>query len=310
MAEITRNAGVDFGRVIAFAAIVVLHSYPNFGPSEFTILAWDQLPRFAVPFFFISSGYFLWPKIDDPKIVRRGATRSMYVFIFWVILYNLRAPENLLPTAWFDTFRMGGQGFHLWFLTALAIAIVAAYALVSYIGIKVACAVAAVCFFMSVLSGAYGVYIPILSEIGNRNGLFFGFPFLVMGMAFAKYGQKPRASISFAIFALGAALLLAESYLIRGADLTKAGDLFFSTAIFGAGSFLFFSGLDGPITKLVGSFGPIVLGAYAIHVFFLWFLDGYSGVAGWITFISLTFICAMASSLVLSRTPFIRRFVS
>ncbi|SHG78783.1 Surface polysaccharide O-acyltransferase, integral membrane enzyme [Kaistia soli DSM 19436] len=310
--NLTRQSGIEAGRVIAFLAIVFLHSYPNIDPSPATLLLWDQLPRFAVPFFFITSGYFLWPRVNSLARVCRIVLRILIIFLFWVIAYNLTSPENLVPRGWWNTFLGGGVGFQLWFLSALAIAVLLSWALVRIFGLSIAVLCGAALFVIGTLIGPYHIPLgfPTFGFI-VRSGPFFGFPFVALGMLFARCNVQVRPILGLSIFIFGAAAQVIECYEVRGIDLGQSGDFFFSTAIYGAGAFLFFSSLEGKAATSIGRFGKYVLGAYVIHVaIILWLVkSGYYGVIGWLAFVALTFIYSMTFSVVASKVPIIKRLV-
>ena len=65
-----RIRSVDVFRVLAIAAVIALHTAPHAGPdavgSRFDArTVWDQLERFAVPLFFMLSGYFWAGRCQD-----------------------------------------------------------------------------------------------------------------------------------------------------------------------------------------------------------------------------------------------------
>ena len=58
-----RIQSVDVFRVLAIAAVIALHTAPHTGPDAVGLrvdvrTVFDQLERFAVPLFFMLSGYF------------------------------------------------------------------------------------------------------------------------------------------------------------------------------------------------------------------------------------------------------------
>lgn len=308
--ETVRNWGIDAGRVVALLSIVALHSYPNFEPTPMVLVLWDQLPRFGVPFFFISSGYFLWPKVSSASAVTKSVSRVLGVFVFWVVVYNLSSPQNLAPTSWLSTFLGAGDGYHLWFLSALAVAIVLSSLLVNTLGLPITCVIAASLFVIGTSAVAYDS--PLWTfHFGIRNGFYFGFPFVVMGMAIANWGLKLSPKAAAICFVIAASSQVAESIFARGLGIGKPGDFFFSTSLYGLSSFLLFSALTGPVTLWVGSLGKYVLGAFAVHVFFLWKLSegGYYGILGWGAFITLTFVYSMAFAAIARQIPIIKRVV-
>ncbi|WP_430871731.1 acyltransferase family protein, partial [Escherichia coli] len=50
-----RNYAIDFIKFFAILAVVIIHTFPSNDQLGYFVL--DNLSRFAVPFFFVASGY-------------------------------------------------------------------------------------------------------------------------------------------------------------------------------------------------------------------------------------------------------------
>ena len=87
-----RHIGIDAGRVIAFFAVVFIHAMgasASDGSSITPETILSFLGRFAVPFYFLSAGYFLVRKVDRPFHAIWGiALRLVPVFVFWALFYR------------------------------------------------------------------------------------------------------------------------------------------------------------------------------------------------------------------------------
>ena len=94
--------GVDILKFIMAIFVVAIHTYPN--PfkdgihNDNNILdidqIWDIIVRFAVPYFFIASGFFLFLKLKKEsdnllrqKIVLSFGKRIMRLYIYWTIIF-------------------------------------------------------------------------------------------------------------------------------------------------------------------------------------------------------------------------------
>jgi peptidoglycan/LPS O-acetylase OafA/YrhL len=82
--------------------------------------------RWAVPFFFIVSGYFLAQRLADPKRadLRPTLYRLVWLFALWNILYMplvlaSHEPKEILRRLLFPSFIYIGESFHLWFPSSL-----------------------------------------------------------------------------------------------------------------------------------------------------------------------------------------------
>jgi fucose 4-O-acetylase-like acetyltransferase len=147
-----RLAAVDSMRVLAIFAVIVIHVAPfSHGTPPARIgLTWNlptivnQLARFAVPCFFVLSGYFWARRTTDPNrrwpVTRQMLQRLGLLFVGWSLIYTLPWESGRLlrdwPASygdilarnvrWISTHKtlvlLQGTETHLWFLVALACA--------------------------------------------------------------------------------------------------------------------------------------------------------------------------------------------
>jgi surface polysaccharide O-acyltransferase-like enzyme len=91
-----RIESVDVIRVIGILAVMGLHTSVCFGPNECgrflnTAALFNQVERFAVPFFFMVSGYFWANKCRDQSDFWLRAVgmskRILQIFVAWGLLY-------------------------------------------------------------------------------------------------------------------------------------------------------------------------------------------------------------------------------
>lgn len=124
-----RLAGVDAMRLMAFVAVCFVHTARWGRPLDRPADAVDGLTlicRFAVPFFFLASGYFSAGRAAaTPRLLKRIAM----IFAAWGTLYIALTPGGLvrLLDPRFDLLTLidGGPGYHLWFLPALVVGLIA-----------------------------------------------------------------------------------------------------------------------------------------------------------------------------------------
>ena len=98
-----RIASIDAFRSIAMLAVIVIHTQP-FWAERFVIGEWpaliiNQLARFAVPFFFVVSGFFLARSVTPPRsefiVIKKQAYRIALVLLFWSLAYLIFIPDFL-----------------------------------------------------------------------------------------------------------------------------------------------------------------------------------------------------------------------
>lgn len=128
-----RNTNIDLVRIVACIAVVGLHTFPR-EQSVGTLLAY-YLCGFAIPFFFMSSGFFL---LNRGRIYRNYPLRKAFNIIRLVILWNLifdilRSMIQVysigrLSVEWLNvpqdiikSFLQKGEMGHFWYLGALII---------------------------------------------------------------------------------------------------------------------------------------------------------------------------------------------
>ena len=100
-----RIKSVDFFRLISILFVIIIHTTP-FGDLDFQFYKYfyitlNQAARFAVPFFFVISGFFYGSKIHHNFVNPRSYTflRLINFFLLWIIwsfLYIL--PYNIHST--------------------------------------------------------------------------------------------------------------------------------------------------------------------------------------------------------------------
>lgn len=145
-----RIPSIDTIKVIGILAVIFLHTGPfgdpQYAHSPYRLLALiiNQSARFAVPFFFIASGYFfaksLQKGIPAPELLFKYCRRLLTVFLLWSIIYavvprhwvlemDLHGPISLFSQHILKTlnwvlahpldFILQGTRIHLWFLSTL-----------------------------------------------------------------------------------------------------------------------------------------------------------------------------------------------
>ncbi|MCI8966568.1 MAG: serine racemase VanT catalytic subunit [Lachnospiraceae bacterium] len=193
--------GIDVFRLAAALLIIAIHTSPLAdlsGMGDFVLTR--VIARVAVPFFFVTSGFFL--------ISRYGyQTEKLYIFIkktalIYVAAIALYIPvnlyngyfemEDLMPNLIKDIV-FDGTLYHLWYLPASIIGGAIAWALVKRLDYKRAFAAAGVLYLIGLCGDSYygligrlpvcsGFY-ALVFQVSDytRNGIFFAPVFFVLG---------------------------------------------------------------------------------------------------------------------------------
>lgn len=319
-----RNSNIDQLRVFAFVAVAIAHvnSRSLFGQESAVFWTLDELARFAVPVFFLISGYF--SRFDEPGLgsfLRKRALRLLPAYGAWFLVYNSVAIYRAVTTV--DIREMaklaghfvvdGGVGFHLWFLPGLFIGLGIVYVLLRNLP-RQALAIALSLYVVAVAIHAQfwsDVEIPAFRLL-SRNGFLEAPVFILVGHLLRNpppWSQGAAPIIG--LLAGGAALHLAEAWAtFRGFD--SGHDVTFGVLLLAVGVFLAAMRWQGRM-PWVAALARFTLGAYAAHVLFLdastWMFAGQGsaalGMALLVAIVALSFALAFS----LSRVPYLRRTV-
>lgn len=296
-----RITSIDFFRCIAIFSVILIHTKPFmldlFPDSSYRLAEYlfNQPPRFAVPFFFMTSGYFIARKYHDVAERRSGlpryVRRLLFLLVAWSVLYTLIPSEwqtlatvpyrqqlaskarSLLSSPFVLLFE--GAKVHLWFLPSLGLGVVL-LALLTGMGktVRPLCFGAALLFVIGLLGGSYDVT-PLGLDLPftTRDGPFLSTICLAIGFLLAARGRAPlspgqallviaagltlHAAESWALWRYWAVPMLQHNYLI-GTVIAAAGLLQFALAApnFGRKSNLH-------------SLGKYTLGIYLCHYLFV-----------------------------------------
>jgi len=121
-----RHQGIDLLRLLAAFAVVALHVYPYAALPVWQRESMWLLARFAVPCFFLISGFFAGPALRrDPGRVLRSLGRLLGLFALACAAYLPWSLARGVPPAAMLTPNLltEGTAFHLWFLPALGFAL-------------------------------------------------------------------------------------------------------------------------------------------------------------------------------------------
>ncbi|WP_026889961.1 serine racemase VanT catalytic subunit [Lacrimispora aerotolerans] len=201
-----RYAGIDSFRYIAALLVIAIHTSPLSSYSEMGDFVLTRIiGRAAVPFFFMTSGFFLIKEYSyNEEKLRAFVKKTSVIYGLSIAAYiplNLYngyfTMENLFPNIMKDIF-FDGTLYHLWYLPASIIGAVIAWYLVKGLGFKKAFMAAMVLYVIGLFGDSYyGVSekLPFLKSIYGhlfqifdytRNGILFAPVFFVLGGIIAR----------------------------------------------------------------------------------------------------------------------------
>jgi surface polysaccharide O-acyltransferase-like enzyme len=211
-----RNYSVDTFRLLAALAIVILHvTYQNV-PKELTI-GLRLLSRWAIPFFFIISGYFLAASNakSERLNVQPAVERLIWVFLLWAFIYafvviyqyDLNTSIKRITSPYFIYF---GNFVHLWFIPSL----IFGYLMIAFCynfnlkGLLIVLSILAV--ITALLSASYAIIHLGTSLDLTAASVWLSIPFLYIGFLLYQKGP-PSWWISVLLILFGAGLQIFEA---------------------------------------------------------------------------------------------------
>lgn len=217
------HPALDRFRLAAAVLVVCVHT----GPLASFTAAGDfwltrVLARTAVPFFFMTSGYFLgrrgWSgtgRFVKKALLLYGAAVALYLPVNW---YN----GGYTPQGWVRKLLEEGTLYHLWYFPAVILGVLTARNL-ARLGMPAALAAAGALYLLGVggdswygfavrFPAAETFYRHVFQVVSHtRNGLFFAPLFLLLGAGGKRWGR--RASLAGGLFSL--VLMTAEAFFLR-----------------------------------------------------------------------------------------------
>ena len=254
--EIKNFNSFDLAKFVCAILVVMIHIEP-FGVqktnnifSNINFFLQDGLCRIAVPLFFIFSGFFLYRKTTFNKFSFEPSKKYLIhifrLYLIWSLIYlPLQISEILGHSSgilygiaeYIKKFIFIGSYNHLWYLNALlwSVTIISFLLSKKWSPKKILC-VSAVFYIFGVLGDAYyGVIspffdVPFVGKIlslyfqifyTTRNGLFFGFFFVSLGMILSNKDILLSKNKNLFLLIVSILMLLVEVFLLNKLNMAK-----------------------------------------------------------------------------------------
>ena len=202
-AQTVNYAGVDYFRIVAAVMVIAIHTAPFSGISkDFDFLLTYCAGRVAVPFFFMTTGYFVlgsWRKNGNnagSKVIR-FIKKTLFLYAVSIVLY---LPINFysggLPGSAGEFIRMlifDGTFYHLWYFPAVIIGCFVVMMLLKTFPARTVLVITILLYLIGAGGDSYygiAARIPALEHMYDviftvssytRNGIFYAPIFLLMG---------------------------------------------------------------------------------------------------------------------------------
>jgi len=239
MGEKRNLYGIDLMKFIAAMLVVAGHVRPFLSYSlTLDVFVIHVLARVTIQFFFMSAGFLLFRKIEFPlhgnekndKIIFQYCKRVLTLFVIWMGIYTGVALAYFVSQIGFNYYgfyifyRFLQESSHLWYLSALVIAVLLVYWALHHLSFKKVLILGVILYLIGLFGDAYygiagnigiGGVVKFYLELFNtsRNGIFFGFFFVAMGAYFAKSGFRIKRP--YPGFFISMVLLTVEVFMLR-----------------------------------------------------------------------------------------------
>ena len=293
-------AGIDRFRLIAAILVVTIHTSPLVDISATADFVLTRIiARTAVPFFFMASGFFLFPKTADggprPGRLAPFLRKTGFLYVVAILFYlpvNIYAGMveswRVLPSLLSDIV-FNGTFYHLWYLPAAIIGSVIVWLLLKKLGTGPALAICLALYAVGVFGDSYyglAERIPALNAFYaalfsifdyTRNGLFFAPLFFLVGALLARRDEPMPLRASLAGLTVSFVLMLVEGLLLHRYDLQRHDSMYLLLPV--CMFFLFMTLLhwDGKSRKGLRDLSMLL---YLIHPAVIVAVRGFAGAVG------------------------------
>lgn len=231
--------GIDYFKMIAAILVVANHTSPLLSITETGDFILTRIvARVAVPFFFMTTGFFLVSHYlnnqeADRNKLNKFMKKSCLLYGISILLYlpiNFYAGyfdnKPIMPTLLKDIV-FDGTFYHLWYLPAVIIGVAGLYVLLNKFTVTSVFLIASLLYLVGLFGDSYyGIaeQMPFLKlfyeEVFSisdytRNGLFFAPIFLILGALIAKQPRPGHLKNCFFGLVVSASLLLIEGLLLH-----------------------------------------------------------------------------------------------
>jgi surface polysaccharide O-acyltransferase-like enzyme len=307
-----RTFAIDFVRFVFAYMVVLFHSLPMAGDATYP--AWASalmiICRVTVPFFFITSGYFLVPEAKPSiAMVAKPFRRLFPIYLFWMFVYFLflqAFPLQPWSFEWKDLMS-GGTAYHLWFLPALGFALAFVPLCLSIIGSRATLALCLGLALLGVLNSSYHDVLGLPGE-ARRGGILVAPMFVYIGVLARRHDWSLGKSAMPCLIAAYILLFIEETFLASSTGTALMGhDFTMATFLVGTCAFLAIKGIpNSPAMEKLARLGTLSLSIYGSHLLFLWIFSpviGRDELSGALMLSIAAFVCAAGLSIMLRLVP-------
>lgn len=231
----TYYTGIDRFRFLSALLIIAIHTSPLLSFSETGNFVLTRIvARVAVPFFFMTSGFFLLSGYSRNRerlidfIKKTGLIYGIAILIYIPVnIYNGYFTKDGMVPKLIQDLVFNGTFYHLWYLPAAILGGTIAWCLVRKFGYPKALTGALLLYLIGLFGDSYyglaecipGVrsFYQLVFQVSDytRNGIFFAPVFFVLGGLMARQSSKPSVGKSLWGLTVSFTLMSGEAMLLR-----------------------------------------------------------------------------------------------
>lgn len=238
--------GIDIFRFIAALMVISIHTSPliSYNSTADFILT-RVISRTAVPFFFMTSGFFLLSRYNQNyDKLKSFLTRTSIIYLISILIYipvNIYTgyfkAENtaliLLKDIIFD-----GTMYHLWYLPAAITGALISWYMIRKLGYKKSIVISGLLYLIGLFGDSYYGISSIIPQIKGfydfifgissytRNGIFFAPIFFVLGGFIRDQNKKLSFKHSLTGFIFSFCLMLTEALLLYTSHIQRHDSMY------------------------------------------------------------------------------------
>lgn len=185
------NASIDITKLLMAILTIGIHTEP-FGFDMWLDYGFGIATRFCVPFFFVASSYFFWIK---PRKAIIYIKRILSLYVIWSLIYlpfDIPVLKELPAEKILERYLWEGNGHSLWYLWGSLVGFLIVCLLLKIMDSRKVFMVSVVFLLIGCMKSTWApminTFLPfeIYDFLGSRNGLFYAFPYVALGMMLAK----------------------------------------------------------------------------------------------------------------------------
>lgn len=240
---------LDIFRLVAVVMVVAIHTAPLGGVWETgDFLLTRVLCRIAVPFFLMTTGYFVLPRFfsGDVPALKNAARKHLILYLVAIAIYlpflfrNGYFSSSMLLFSLPKDFFFDGMFYHLWYLPAVFVGLYLLYGLyrITHKNLSLLLVLTLLLYAMGLLGDSYyrlSQQIPGVDRFYQslfyvvdytRNGVFFAPIFLLLGGILGKTKRRFSKNRYLLLFLLSFSLMICEALILHRAGYQRHDSMY------------------------------------------------------------------------------------